>query len=285
MTICEIFRKQAAFTWNILRQARAIEDQISEETLTEMNILRLKLSHPTEIITRSFSKYEESANGADWEWWFTGPTNKWIGFRVQAKVLNLVDETYRHLHYKNSKHYQYQCDKLIEIALASPKPLIPIYCLYSNWEAQKYKPRSNNSSVKQNVRDYGCSVLSAFVVRYLRYNNQNRDLKTIIEHMKPWHSLVCKTSNSRSSKKDLPDRVYSYWKGSVAPIEGRVLRQLNSETRKTLLETYGRELSFYADISPTYNPPDYIKRLNTGEKIPPPDEEIKYITIFRETAS
>jgi len=283
MTICEIFRKQAAFTWNILRQAREIEDQMSEETLTEMNLLRLKLSHPTEVITKSFSKYDESTNGADWEWWFTGSTNKWIGFRVQAKVLNLADETYNHLHYKNTKHHQYQCDKLIESALSRQKPLIPIYCLYSNWEAQKYKFRSSASPARQSVRDYGCSILSAFVVRYLRYNNKKRDLETVIQHIKPWHSLVCKTNKSRSNKKDLPNRVYDYWKGSIAPIEGRVLRQLNPEERQVLFERHGREPSFYGDILPTYDPPDYIRRLNSGEKIPPPDEEIRYITIFRET--
>src|SRR5688572_13448409 len=100
MSLCETFKNRSSSTWTLLSKAREVDSQLLEETLTDLNLLELKLKHPREIITKSFTKPREGLTGADWEWWLTGPKSLWLGFRVQAKVLNLRSGMYEHLHYR-----------------------------------------------------------------------------------------------------------------------------------------------------------------------------------------
>jgi hypothetical protein len=72
--------------------------------------LELKIKHPREIITTTFTKPKEAVTGADWEWRLTGPSDDWLGFRVQAKVIELQSSRYEHLHYKNPKKPDFQAD-------------------------------------------------------------------------------------------------------------------------------------------------------------------------------
>jgi len=66
-TLCDTFRGRALWTWDMLARGRSVDCQIGEETLTDLNILELKIRHASEVYTRTFSKPEEGLNGADWE--------------------------------------------------------------------------------------------------------------------------------------------------------------------------------------------------------------------------
>jgi hypothetical protein len=67
LTLCHTFRRQAIWTWDSLRQAKQVSCQIGEESLTDFNLLRIRLRHPNEVFTQSFTKPAESRTGADWE--------------------------------------------------------------------------------------------------------------------------------------------------------------------------------------------------------------------------
>ena len=99
MTLCKTFKRRSLSTWNLLSKGRRIGTQLLEETLTDINLLELKLSHPSEVITTTFTKPKEGTTGADWEWWFTGSSGYWLGFRVQAKIIELQSSVFEHLHY------------------------------------------------------------------------------------------------------------------------------------------------------------------------------------------
>ncbi len=95
------FQKQASETWKTLAKAQKIGFHFGEEGLTNLNLLELRWWHSEEVFIRTFAKSEESKIGADWEWWFTDSTEKkFIGFRVQAKVINRKGKAYEQLHYK-----------------------------------------------------------------------------------------------------------------------------------------------------------------------------------------
>src|SRR5690349_12453538 len=119
MTLCDTFKKQSSTTWNLLLKARRVKSQLLEETLTDVNLLEFKIKHPREIITKTFTKPKEAVTGADWEWWLTGPSGDWLGFRLQAKVIELQSSLYEHLHYKNPKKPDFQADLLIRSALTN----------------------------------------------------------------------------------------------------------------------------------------------------------------------
>ncbi|OYD87317.1 hypothetical protein CDG77_30070 [Nostoc sp. 'Peltigera membranacea cyanobiont' 213] len=166
-TLCDPFRSLSFLTWDMLAKGRSVDCQIGEETLTDINILELKIRHSSEIYTRTFSTTQEGSEGADWEWWFTGSSKKWIGFRVQAKVIDFETNSFEHLHYQNKNNPLSQCQILIQRAVESSSRLIPLYCLYSNWNnSPQFTSRYANYYPVQ--ESYGCSILSAFAVRYLQ---------------------------------------------------------------------------------------------------------------------
>ncbi|AZC00460.1 hypothetical protein DKE52_008150 [Acinetobacter pittii] len=71
-----------------------------EESITDSLMVELKLRHPYDVFTTTFTRHEEGKNGADWEWWFVDSTGrKGIGFRVQAKIINFESNSFKQLHY------------------------------------------------------------------------------------------------------------------------------------------------------------------------------------------
>ena len=123
MTLCETFRDLSNETWAFMGKARGVLHQPLEETITDNNIIEIKLRHPAEVITTTYNKRQEAGTGADWEWWFTNSKkNNWFGVRVQAKILKFKGERFEQLHYNN------QTDVLI--AKCKQGGLVPLYCFY-----------------------------------------------------------------------------------------------------------------------------------------------------------
>ena len=253
MTLCDTFRRQAIWTWDSLRQARQVSCQIGEESLTDFNLLRLRLRHPDEIFIRSFTKPAESRTGADWEWWLTGPSGDWLGFRVQAKVLDLATETFRHLHYQ-LKSGMYQSEVLIK-ASANQPPRIPIYCFYLNVTDWRRLRRVVPLDIyRASVRSLGCSLLDAREVERLRANvPTDLSLDRILPTTIPWHYLVCPHVPIPG---DLPSRARAIWSAQ-----------------------YGGELPAL-----TKNPPDYVLRVLYREPVEVlSDASIpSHVTVIRE---
>jgi hypothetical protein len=192
MTICDTFKRLALNTWDSINQSRSVNFQLKEETFTDINMLSIKRNHPLDVKTKVFPKHEEGQNGADWEWWFGNRKSQWVGFRVQAKILNIEKDRFDHLHYKSTQTAVFQTDKLIERSITRHYPKMPLYCLYlqtndrnrlTTWSCQSFPLISDL---------WGCSLVSAFSVRYLRSTRPFRNhLSDLEPYLKPWHCLVC----------------------------------------------------------------------------------------------
>ena len=183
--LCKTFKDLSHDTWKKIEQSKDVSFQLKEESITDHNLLHLKIKHPNEIHIHIFNKVAEGTNGADWEWWLNDNTD-WLGFRVQAKIINNISDRFEHLHYqKKSSAPQSE----ILITQASPKgevPRVPIYCLYLSSE------NLDSKKLKTNVELYGCSLLSAYKVAELRPRTDS--IKALEAFLIPWHKLVCKKS-------------------------------------------------------------------------------------------
>lgn len=207
--LCNTFFRLACETNDRLHAARSVGHQLLEETLTDLIILELKQLHPKEIYCQTFTKPQEGKNGADWEWWLTDPTrSRWLGLRVQAKVLELKSNTFAHLHYQQQGG-TYQSTLLKKAA--EQDGLFPLYCLYANppvtavgWE--KYAPS----------RAYGCAIASVKCVERLRKKGKLNDFVSVMSDAIPWNFLVCfgETWSSSGRVITFPDAVANLLMGS-----------------------------------------------------------------------
>ncbi|WP_445406210.1 DUF6615 family protein [Acinetobacter seifertii] len=202
MKLKEIFIKNSAWVWNTLRDARKLNLQLGEESITDFLIFNLTKSAGKKLKIKSFSRNEEAVNGADWEWWFTGPSGKWIGMRVQAKIINLSNEKYMSFKHKNKNGCQID---LLE-SNARFKGMIPIYCMFTNWEPQKYITPQKCGSHKSYVRHYGVSLLSISSARKVT-TSKTIHLSKVISNFIPLHCIFCSSS---SKSLDLPHIVLTH---------------------------------------------------------------------------
>lgn len=244
MSLCQTFRNLSYKTWMQLGKARQVKHQMLEESITDLLMVELKSQNPYEIITKTFTRKQEGKNGADWEWWFVDSSGKkGIGFRVQAKIINFQSNSFEQLHYlktSKTKGKVYQTDLLIQEARR--KHLIPLYCLYIHdeniWSSVKdpVKFALNNLLFPcSSVEHLGCSILSTKVVKNLKASNQ-RHLKDVVNHIYPWHFLVCPPS-LKGSNLDLPNKV------------------LGCVTEHDLLEDQDDADTHYREL------PDYVKNM------------------------
>ena len=180
MDICQTFKDIAQKTWDMLAASRAVSYPMQEETFTDLHLLHLKQHHP-EVKIVNFTKPQEGVNGADWEWWIRLPDRSWVGYRVQAKVLDVRTERFAQLYYRKDKSSVSQCDKLIAAAKADKKnPCIPIYVLYLQTTAHALAV--NNT--------HGCSLVSAYKIRAAKGVKSN-SMSDWAADITPWHELVC----------------------------------------------------------------------------------------------
>ncbi|MGF7078912.1 DUF6615 family protein [Mucilaginibacter sp. UYCu711] len=180
MNICQTFKDLAHKTWAMLATSRAVVYPMQEETFTDLHLLHFKQHHP-EIKIVNFTKWQEGQNGADWEWWLKIPDGRWIGYRVQAKVLDVWTESFEQLYYRKDKSSISQCDKLIAEAKADKSnPCIPLYVLYLHSEDYP----------KYLTNDYGCSLISAYSVRSAK-GVKTTALADWKDDLIPWHELIC----------------------------------------------------------------------------------------------
>ena len=181
--ICKSFKALAQKSWETIQTSKAVSFQLKEETLTDFNLLYLKIHSSKQVITHAFNKSAEGVTGADWEWWFTDGL-KWMVFRVQAKIINNISDEFEHLHYQGRASIP-QSEKLILEAERPVLKRIPLYCLYM---ATDKLDSSKLAGVPLEL--YGCSLLSAYRVRALR-SAKVRHVAKLQADLLPWHQLVC----------------------------------------------------------------------------------------------
>lgn len=251
MSLCDTFRRQAFWTWDSLGRARSVNATLGEESLTDFNLLEIRTRHVHEVFTKTFTKRDEAKTGADWEWWFTGRSRKWLGFRIQAKVLDLKSDQFEHLHYMSSG--KYQSDLLCQRATNHSVPTIPLYCVYVQWAPNGPGPSWRCPSFSLAPELFGCSLVDAHQIGKLRPNK--RKLQDLFPHMIPWHCLVCCKGYGSG---DLPERAFLFWR-----------EQWTGESTR-------------ASIELVEEPPPYVLRVRRSEAVEVPDKYLRAVTVFDE---
>ncbi|EMV2055921.1 TPA: hypothetical protein NJ473_004431 [Vibrio parahaemolyticus] len=263
MQIDDILIKNSGWTWNKLREARNLGFQLGEESITDFLVLNIKKFGGTKLIVESFTRHKESLNGADWEWWFTGPSGKWLGMRIQAKVLKLHTEKYEHLHHKNKNGQQ--VDLLVQDAVKGN--MIPAYCMYTNWDPKKYDTPWKCRTHKTSVRHYGTALLSTKKVKAYQVNNETR-LSQIINDLKPMHCIFCCSGHGGS---DLPSRALSYAKSNGLLPANNADGNQGEQNIELLLRN-----------EPPYYVTQMLENKLDDDFIDMHDDRLKRVTVFKE---
>ncbi len=266
MKLCDTFRKLSFETWYKLYSAKTVDMQLGEETITDINLLELKLKHGNEIITKTFTKPKESNTGADWEWWLTGKSKKWLGIRIQAKILNHKTNKYEHLHYyKNNKQKtkKYQSDRLVKSSMSDSIKRIPLYCLYSYWDNLNYNVKWKCGSYPEVIDSYGCSFISAYDVVKLRQGNKC-NLSDVLDYMIPWHCIICCKGFGGD---DLPSRALN----TIMELT-KISSIVENPKNKPKFKLYDE-------------PPEYVKLLLSNDLTELTDEHLRTITIINENSN
>ena len=208
ISLCSDFIAQSSDTWFRIRNGRLTRIYISEESITDYNLLTLQMKHPHQISTQKFTKHMESIHGADWEWWL-GSKAGWLGLRVQAKKLNSRTLRYSGLDHVTSKGRQ--IDLLINHSMSGYPPKIPIYVFYNYWDTRRHVPPWLCCSYHRAYDMLGCGLSDAHLIR-ATLNQGNKDLKHISSTMYPWSCLVCCHQNSQKRKnRPLANRTLSFF--------------------------------------------------------------------------
>ncbi len=262
--LCKLAMKNSSWTWSQLRHARKLKFKIGEESITDFVMLNFKRWEEKwgagKFAVKTFNRHEEGLNGSDWEWWFTGPSKQWLGMRIQAKVLDLASEKFNHLDYKKG----HQTNLLKNGAKIDG--LIPLYCMYSNWDIKKYKLFWSCECCKPTVYHYGTSILDLLTVECFQRKKEKR-LCAILNHLRPMHCIFCCQKFGGS---DLPHRALRYLE------KKKFLKCFdNSDDSKT--ESYSENLL-------KEKPPYYVRQLveDNLDAIEINNNELKRVTVFRE---
>ena len=187
--LCDLVQKQSTWVWYQLRQARLARYQIHEPSITDFfikNMLREKIPG---FSVKAFTTRQEAKTGADFEFWLNGPSHKWLGLRIQAKILNFEKRGFLQLGYKN------QLNTLIQDA--QQVGAFPIYCLYSNWDYGNKLIKRRMCCQSQSISQFGVSFISVSSAATLKANSQN-GLTTVVRHMFPFACLFCDTCSGKS---------------------------------------------------------------------------------------
>jgi hypothetical protein len=241
--LCRSFILQSIKTWKLLKLAANLGQRISEETITDINMLELQSKHRRTLVVRKYSKQiEEPIEGADWEMWFASRGNV-LGFRMQAKILSGYE--YPGIDYVIKSTRKRQMDLLIERAFASTPRRIPFYVFYNHWTSLPFAGSELCGTYPPDEEMLGCGLAYANHVRQIVDVHKSKSLKEIQQIMYPWNCLVCCRAKSNGA---LPLRSFEFAKEMV------VQRFQDKFPSEPLSE----------DMYVTDHPPDYVMRVLDG---------------------
>ena len=178
--------------------------------------MRLATAVPA-IVLEKHHRARESRTGADWELW-VGRPGSYLGFRVQAKILNAKLREYSSL-YKSRKTSLLQVDKLINAASATSPATYPLYAFYNYWDA----PISGNAMwpcprPDSQPQSAGWTIASAHLVRTLLRAAPSKKLQDLSHLMFPVSCLFCCTCtrsppaiDTVGLARDVARRVSAFW--------------------------------------------------------------------------
>jgi hypothetical protein len=237
-------RDRAEWTFEHLSEAYLRERVPREEVVTTTNLQELARRHGDRVVIKEFTPYEESRNGADWEWWFYSGTVG-FGMRVQAKRAKPGGVGYE-LEHRVRGSRRLQSKMLVEDAAAAG--CLPAYVLYNhrNWlpTSPSHAPLACRHGVGSQ-RQLGCTVVSALTVRaVLQWSTFSPTY--VREHSVPWHRLLCDAEPVRG------DALRAAW-AEAKSLHRRGLDDLRMPVRAPMPESRARPRS---EASPANYPPE-----------------------------
>ncbi len=273
ISACMAILESSVATWNLLGKASSVQYQPGEEGLTDLLVLEWKSRLGHVLVCDQHTKRREAATGADWEWWFVGTAGLGAGFRVQAKVLNLMRGQYEHLHYsvrrRSPARDEFQSEVLIKSCAEHTPPLTPVYCLYS-WWPDAFPPVLGDAAVRSLPAALGCGLLSLRVVRALRRAGSIRDLSRVRPFLVPLHQLTCPSRHVDAIT--LPELVVHNWNSMSAELVGD----------EDVAQGYeADELLRVPEATLTEDLPPYVRQAVRNERIAVP-EHLQGLVVFRE---
>lgn len=178
--LCETFQECTAWTNGSIEDGLSSRLGILEETLTDINLVKISKRHSDFILTKKFSRREEgSQSGADWLWCI-GEPGAWFSLLVQAKIVNPVTSTCHLLNYRSGE----QCKLLTNFSRRYR--LLPLYCLYS-YIAEEFYPSSKSlpSLSKISSSEWACSlVIPKFVKKLVKQKHKKQS--DLLKYGIPW---------------------------------------------------------------------------------------------------
>jgi hypothetical protein len=164
-------------SWDLMETGIAGGIGPGEETLTDLNLIRLQRLIPSLRVSK-FAKAVEAGNGADWEWWIgSSAEERWIKLRIQAKRASHTRDIYEQLGHTVGGLLQY--DTLIFKSLL--EGAVPLYVFFNGWPEDRFLVGGQyHDAIARNLRavhgghvpyplwgslEWGCAIAAAEKVR------------------------------------------------------------------------------------------------------------------------
>ncbi len=282
--LCRAFRSRARATWRLVRRGQRVGVRLAEDTLTNLLLVGLSAFNGPTYHIRAHSTKRESLTGTDWEMWFGNQGGPWLGVRIQAKAIDLSATNFPHLHYRGKGAPLFQCDTLIKDALSQYPPVLPLYVLYT------YVPTGINrpwpcGSFRPDSEQYGCSLVSPFVVRSLRLAGTRDALADLQPHLSPWHCLACCRNYGAGS---LAQRALAYLNGTLIESDRRTRNLSPADPTADSEGSLGtgdleQLAGGYFEHRLWGAPPDYVAPILRGEPAELPDNLAAIVAIMEAT--
>lgn len=275
-SLCADFQALSVGTWNLMLNAHSNHFSIGEETITDVNLLALKMRQPHLVHTQKFSRITEGRNGADWLWIIVGRSGATFMLYVQAKRLFINSNRYESLIHPMPNPAE-QVDKLIFNKFLYPlgHPVYPIYVFY-NYLPNTPKAIGCNCGQAIPTRLSGCSYADAFTIKNeILLGNDHFD--DIGKHQYALSCLVC-CDGSGKSKSPNSDLATSFF--------NRIVNQDRfNQTQARKIDVKDRE-PFSANSFLLKQPPSFVNQIISGKGLdynPFKQLDVENITILQET--
>jgi hypothetical protein len=246
---------------------------IFEETITDVNLMKIALAHPNHVLTRKFTRREEGdQSGADWLWCIGRP-GRWFSMLVQAKIVNPATGRCHYLDYRKGE----QRRRLIEFARTYR--LYATYCIYSSLphDVRPFDPRGISGELWDSVEpaDWACTLVAPRYVKLL-VDAKMKTQDALLNLGVPW-SFPFNVDNSTLDKDPV-----DYITERLAGARARLLDHVESSKRKHRRMKRPASRIQWDDVDPsllvTKNLPSIVTRLlrgNRGREMP-----ISYVSVI-----
>jgi hypothetical protein len=232
-----LFEALAIDTWNRIDLGWRYECNQGEETLTDINLLSLKIGGGPSIKVWKVAKPEEAKRGIDWHW-IVRSNGKWRHYGIQAKKL---DHTGKYLHIRHPVGHPATQQIVLLEKFSTDTGAIPLYCFFnhSNAVVEKQHWHCGQSFEKEQL---GCTLVHLEVVKKAHKPRKGKtfgDLHSSSLSL-PWRCLVgCTCSSATDATKEHP--FFNPGDSDAGLVSGPLLDLSQMDESRSIASFYGEE--------------------------------------------